>query len=82
MLNDEKVIDTLDELAAFITLAEQGALGMENVAGIALATNNSDGRPFIAVLDDNHQLLTGRWVSQYVFDNGKDLVRKGSGNIH
>lgn len=82
MINDDNVIETLNELAAFISLVEQGALGLENVAGIALATNNSDGRPFIAVLNDKHQLLLGRWVSQHVFENGKDLVRSGSGNIH
>lgn len=82
MIIDDKEIETLEELSAFITLVEQGGLSLENVAGIALATNNSDGRPFIAVLDDSHQLVLGRWVTQHVFENGKDLVRTGSGKIH
>ncbi|WP_105169092.1 hypothetical protein [Pseudoalteromonas sp. T1lg23B] len=77
MINDNKVIDTLEELESFLRLVDSGGLGLTNAAGVALATNNSDGRPFIAVLDDNHQLLLGRWVSQEVFDNGKDLVRSG-----
>ncbi|WP_067098382.1 hypothetical protein [Marinomonas atlantica] len=77
MIHDDKVIETLDELEAFLISVENGGLGLNNVAGIALATNNSDGRPFVAVLDDNHQLLMGRWVTQDVFDNGKDMVRQG-----
>lgn len=77
MINDDTVIETLDELEAFLISVENGGLGLNNVAGIALATNNADGRPFVAVLDDKHQLLMGRWVTQDVFDNGKDMVRKG-----
>ncbi|CUB04218.1 hypothetical protein [Marinomonas fungiae] len=82
MINDNKVIDTLEELEAFLLAVESGGFGLNNVAGVALATNNSDGRPFVAVLDDNHQLLLGRWVTQDVFDNGKELVRRGPNKIH
>lgn len=77
MINDERVIDNLEELEAFLLAVENGSFGLNNVAGVALATNNADGRPFVAVLDDNHQLLLGRWVTQDVFENGKELVRRG-----
>ncbi|MCZ2720801.1 hypothetical protein O1D97_03870 [Marinomonas sp. 15G1-11] len=82
MINENDVIETLDELETFLLIIENGGLGLNNVGGIALATNNSNGRPFVAVLDDNHKLLLGRWVTQDVFDNGKDLVRKGPNNVH
>ncbi|WP_105901115.1 hypothetical protein [Vibrio gangliei] len=82
MINDNDVIETLEELEAFLLLVENGGLGLINVTGVALATNNSNGRPFIAVLDDKHQLLLGRWVTQEVFDNGKDLVRRGPKKTH
>ncbi|WP_404343156.1 hypothetical protein [Pseudoalteromonas mariniglutinosa] len=82
MINDNDVIDTLTGLESFLLLVESGSLGLGNVAGVALATNNSDGRPFVAVLDDNHQLLLGRWVTQDVFDNGKELVRLGAKKRH
>lgn len=82
MINDNDIIETLDELEAFLLLVENGGLGLKNVTGVALATNNSNGRPFIAVLDDKHQLLLGRWVTQEVFDNGKDMVRKGPNKTH
>ncbi|WP_047044615.1 hypothetical protein [Vibrio mexicanus] len=77
MINDDKIISSLEELEAFMVSVESGVLGLQNVAGIALATNNSDGRRFIAVLDDKHQLLLGRWVTEEVFQTGQDLVRKG-----
>ncbi len=77
MINDDKIISSLEELEAFMISVESGVLGLQNVAGIALATNNSDGRRFIAVLDENHQLLLGRWVTEEVFQTGQDLVRKG-----
>ncbi|MBM6551850.1 hypothetical protein [Marinomonas ostreistagni] len=82
MINDNEVIDTLEELESFLLAVESGAFGLNNPAGVALATNNSDGRPFVAVLDNNHQLLLGRWVSQEVFENGKDLVRNGPSKTH
>ncbi|MGR5095986.1 hypothetical protein ACPV5O_18440 [Vibrio maritimus] len=74
---DNEVIETLEELEQFLILLESGALGLQGVAGVALATSNSDGRPFIAVLSDSHELILGRWVSQDVYENGKDLVRNG-----
>ncbi|MFU2509693.1 hypothetical protein [Pseudoalteromonas sp. ASV78] len=82
MINDNDIIDTLEELAAFLLLVDKGGLGLKNVAGVALATNNSNGRPFVAVLDDNHKLLLGRWVTQDVFENGKELVRQGPKKLH
>ncbi len=82
MIDENDVITTLQELETFLILVEKGGLGLENVSGVALATNNSNGRPFVAVLDDKHQLLLGRWVTQDVFDNGKDLVRYGPGKKH
>lgn len=82
MINDNDVISTLDELESFLILVDNGGLGLQNVAGVALATNNSDGRPFVAVLDDNHQLLLGRWVTTEVFENGKDMVRYGPKKSH
>ncbi len=77
MNNETDIIDNLQDLETFLIAVENGGLGLKDVAGVALATNNSDGRPFVAVLDDNHQLLLARWVTQDVFDNGKDLVRNG-----
>ncbi|GMQ49247.1 hypothetical protein [Vibrio sp. 10N] len=74
---DNEVIETLEQLEQFLILVESGALGLQGVAGIALATSNADGRPFVAVLSDKHELLHGRWVSQDVYENGKDLVRNG-----
>ena len=82
MINDNDLIDTLEELEAFLLLIDSGGLGLKNVTGVALATNNTNGRPFVAVLDDQHKLLLGRWVTQDVFDNGKELVRRGSKKPH
>lgn len=53
---DNHVIESLEELEAFLHLVESGALGLEGVTGVALATTNTDGRPFVAVLGDKHQL--------------------------
>ncbi|CCN34703.1 hypothetical protein VINI7043_16408 [Vibrio nigripulchritudo ATCC 27043] len=82
MNNDLPIIETLDELEQFLISVESGSLGLNGVAGIALATSNADGRPFVAVLDDNHQLLLGRWVSSHVYENGKDMVRNGPSRKH
>ena len=82
MIKDNDMINTLDELEAFLLLVENGGLGLKNVEGVALATNNSNGRPFVAVLDDKHQLLLGRWVSDDVYENGKDMVRYGVKKTH
>ncbi|MHA6605422.1 hypothetical protein [Photobacterium damselae] len=77
MIDDSIIIETLEQLESFLLSIENGGMGLTNVAGVALATNNANGRPFVAVLDDKHQLLFGRWVSQEVYDNGKDMVRYG-----
>ena len=82
MINDNDLIETLEELEAFVLLVDKGGLGLKDVAGIALATNNSNGRPFVAVLDNNHQLLLGRWVTQNVFENGKEIVQFGGKKPH
>ncbi|SBS34454.1 hypothetical protein MSP8887_02155 [Marinomonas spartinae] len=82
MINDNEVIETLEELEAFLRLVESGGLALDNAAGVALATNNANGRPFVAVLDDNQQLVLGRWVTNEVFENGKDMVRYGIKKPH
>ncbi len=82
MIDDDKVIDNLDDLEAFLLSVENGLLGLQNVAGVALATQNTTGRHFVAVLDDKHQLLLGRWVTEEVFQTGQDLVRNGPTRKH
>ena len=82
MINDNEVIETLDELETFLRLVETGGFGLNNVSGVALATNNKNGRPFVAVLDDAQQLMLGRWVTDDVFENGKDMVRYGTKKSH
>ncbi|MCJ2376351.1 hypothetical protein LNL84_05825 [Vibrio sp. ZSDZ34] len=82
MTDSKDVIDNLQDLEQFILSVENGGLGLEGVAGIGMATNNADGRHFIAVFDANHKLLLARWVTDDVFENGKDLVRNGAGRIN
>lgn len=82
MISDDEIIETLDQLDMFLRLVETGGLGLNNVSGVALATNNKNGRPFVAVLDDNQQLVLGRWVTDEVFENGKDRVRYGTKKPH
>lgn len=77
MINDDVVIDSLEKLEDFVAAVEAGSFGLSNVAGLALATNNANGRPFVAVLSEDQQLLLGRWVTPEVFENGKDIVRYG-----
>ncbi|RBW45579.1 hypothetical protein DS885_09810 [Psychromonas sp. B3M02] len=77
MSNETSIISNLEELEKFLLLVESGSLGLSNVSGLALATNNKDGRRFVAVLDDKHQLLLSRWVTEEVFQTGQDLVRNG-----
>ncbi|CAH8186316.1 hypothetical protein [Vibrio aestuarianus] len=77
MNNETDIITNLADLEAFIIAVESGGLGLTSVAGLALATSNKDGRRFIAVLDDKHQLLLSRWVTEEVFQTGQDLVRNG-----
>jgi len=78
MNNDVEIITNLEELERFLASIENGSLNLPNVSGIALATNNKDGRRFVAVLDDKHQLLFSRWITEEVFQTGQDLVRHGS----
>ncbi len=77
MMNNDTIIENLADLETFLLAVEGAALGLQNVAGIALATHNGNGRHFVAVLDDKHQLLLGQWVSDEVFINGQDMVRNG-----
>ena len=78
MNNETNVITNLEQLEDFLKSVESGGLGLTNVAGIAMATNNKDGRRFVAVLDENNQLLLSRWITEEVFKTGQDLVRYGA----
>lgn len=81
--NSNSIITNLSELKEFIAAVENGGLGLSNAAGVAMATNNKDGRRFVAVLDDKQQLLLSRWVTEEVFKTGQDIVRHGStGTMH
>nr|WP_269780616.1 hypothetical protein [Photobacterium carnosum] len=83
MINNElSVIDSLEELEAFLLSVENGGLGLQSVEGIGMATNNTDGRHFVAVFNNQQQLIYGRWVSDAVFENGKELVSKGPRRTH
>ncbi|AQS39648.1 hypothetical protein Sps_04563 [Shewanella psychrophila] len=77
MNNELDIIDNLAELERFLLSVENGGLGLEGVAGVGMATNNTDGRHFVAVFDDNNKLLHARWIAQEIFDTGKDMVRNG-----
>ncbi|GGI79362.1 hypothetical protein GCM10007978_16480 [Shewanella hanedai] len=77
-MNDElNVIDNLDELGRFLLSVESGGLGLDGVEGVGMATNNADGRHFVAVFDSNHKVLHARWITKDVFETGKDMVRNG-----
>ncbi|WP_076410496.1 hypothetical protein [Shewanella sp. UCD-KL12] len=77
MNNEHDVIDNLKDLEQFLLSVENGGLGLEGVAGVGMATNNADGRHFVAVFDNNNKLLHARWITQEIFDTGKDMVRNG-----
>lgn len=77
MNNDSSVIDNLKDLEKFLIDIENGGLGLEGVAGIGMATNNADGRHFVAVFDSANKLLLARWVTQEIFETGKEMVRNG-----
>lgn len=77
MNNELDIIDNLKDLEQFLIDIENGGFGLQGVEGIGMATNNSDGRHFVAVFDGSHKLLLGRWITQEVFETGKDLVRNG-----
>ncbi|WP_394388864.1 hypothetical protein [Shewanella woodyi] len=77
-MNDEQnIIDNLDDLRRFLVSVETGGLGLQGVEGVGMATNNADGRHFVAVFDANHKLLHARWVTDEVYENGKEMVRDG-----
>lgn len=77
MNNELAQIETLEELEQFVLSIENGAFGLEGVAGIGMATNNADGRHFVAVFDNKHKLLLGRWITQEIFEEGKEIVQNG-----
>lgn len=79
---EENVIDNLADLKSFLLSVESGGLGLQGVAGVGMATNNADGRHFVAVFDDRQKLLLARWVTQEVFEKGKDMVRDGVSSKH
>ena len=82
-MNDElNVIDNLDELGRFLLSVESGGLGLDGVEGVGMATNNADGRHFVAVFDSNHKVLHARWITKDVFETGKDMVRNGVKSKH
>lgn len=82
MNHTNNIIATLEELEHFLVAVENGGLGLEGVAGVAMATNNADSRHFVAVLDDKHQLLLARWVTDEIFKSGQDLVKNGPRKSH
>ncbi|MFT6988036.1 MAG: hypothetical protein ACJAT7_003902 [Psychromonas sp.] len=78
MNNEADIITTLTELETFLISVENGGSGLTNVAGVAMATSNKDGHRFVAALDDQHQLLLSRGVTEEVFQTGQNLVRNGT----
>jgi hypothetical protein len=82
MNNEQTVIDNLAELERFLLSVEGGNLGLKGVAGVGMATNNNDGSRFVAVFDEQQQLLLARTITEYVFQAGQDMVRNGVGRKH
>ncbi|WP_261905142.1 hypothetical protein [Vibrio fortis] len=82
MNNELDIIDSLEELEKFLIAVESGGLGLEGVEGVGMATNNADGRHFVAVFNSSHQLLLSRWITDEIFETGKDLVRNGPRRTH
>ncbi|PMH40870.1 hypothetical protein BCU68_15990 [Vibrio sp. 10N.286.49.B3] len=82
MNNEVDVIDNLEDLEQFLLSVENGGLGLTGVAGVGMATNNADGRHFVAVFDNSQKLLLARWITDEVYANGKDLVRNGPTRRH
>ncbi|MEL0642215.1 hypothetical protein V6260_16565 [Pseudoalteromonas aliena] len=82
MNKENDVIDTLAELESFLLNVENGGLGLKGVSGVGMATNNKDGNRFVAVFDDNQQLLLARMITEDVFNTGQDMVRNGVGRKH
>lgn len=82
MNKEHAPIDTLAELESFLLSVENGGLGLQGVAGVGMATNTKDGRHFVAVFDDNQSLLLARYVTDEVYENGKEMVRNGVQTKH
>ncbi len=82
MNKEDDVIDSLKDLEQFLLSVENGGLGLEGVAGVGMATNNADGRHFVAVFDNNNKLLHARWITQEIFETGKEMVRNGVQKKH
>ncbi|WOT04441.1 hypothetical protein [Shewanella youngdeokensis] len=82
MSQEQSVIDSLDELERFLIAVESGGLGLTNVEGVGMATNNADGRHFVAVFDKGHKVLHARWITDEIFATGKDMVRNGVKGKH
>ncbi|MGB2079176.1 MAG: hypothetical protein ACPHV3_05270 [Vibrio sp.] len=76
-MTEQTKISTLAELEAFLMAVENGSFGLSGVAGVGMATRNTDGGHFVAVFGDNHTLLLAQDVTDEVFETGKDLVRLG-----
>lgn len=82
MSNEEVVIDNLADLERFLLSVENGGLGLQGVAGVGMATNTADGRHFVAVFDERQQLLLARWITNEIYESGKEMVRDGVSKKH
>ena len=79
---ENDMIDNLADLERFLLTVEKGGLGLEGITGVGLATNNADGRHFVAVFGDNHKLLLARGVTAEIFESGQDMVKNGVKSKH
>ncbi|WP_372761616.1 hypothetical protein [Pseudoalteromonas sp.] len=82
MNNEQNVIDNLAELENFLLKVENGGFGLTGVAGVGMATNNADGSRFVAVFNEQQQLLLARGITEQVFQQGQDMVRNGVSRKH
>ncbi|QQX81325.1 hypothetical protein JK628_05515 [Shewanella sp. KX20019] len=82
MSDEQNIIDSLAKLEQFLLSVENGGLGLVGVEGVGMATNNSDGRHFVAVFDSHHKLLHARWITDEIFATGKEMVRTGVKGKH
>ena len=82
MSYEQNIIDSLAELERFLLSVENGGLGLEGVEGVGMATNNADGRHFVAVFDNKHKVLHARWITDEIFATGKEMVRHGVKGKH
>jgi len=82
MDKEHDIIDSLTELESFLLSVENGGLGLKNVAGVGMATNNKDGSRFVAVFDVQQKLLLARPITETIFQTGQEMVRNGVGHKH